>query len=58
MGGAEFDRTFAQVLMQDHEHMISMLRDHKDDLQSPELKTLVDNTIPVLRQHKDLAKRP
>ena len=57
MSGAEFDRTFAQVLAQDHEHMISLLRDHKGDLQSPELKTLVDNTIPVLEKHKDLARK-
>src|SRR5205823_11158134 len=57
MSGAEFDRTFAQVLTQDHQHMISLLRDHKGDLQSPELKTLVDNTIPVLEKHKDLARK-
>ena len=57
MSGAEFDRTFAQVLVQDHQHMISLLRDHKGDLQSPELKTLVDNTIPVLEKHKDLARK-
>ena len=37
--------------------MISLLRDHKGDLQSPELKTLVDNTIPVLEKHKDLARK-
>ena len=57
MSGAEFDRTFAQVLVQDHQHMISLLRDHEGDLQSPELKTLVDNTIPVLEKHKDLARK-
>ena len=57
MSGAEFDKTFAQVLAKDHDHMISMLRDHKDDLQSPELKRLVDNTIPVLEQHKDMAEK-
>ena len=41
----------------DHDHMVSMLRDHKDDLKSPELKQLVDNTIPVLEQHKDMAEK-
>ena len=30
MKGAEFDRTFAQVLAKDHDHMVSMLREHKD----------------------------
>ena len=57
MSGAEFDKTFAQVLARDHDHMLSMLRDHKDDLKSPELKQLVDNTIPVLEQHKDMAEK-
>ena len=57
MSGAEFDHTFAQVMSKDHDHMISMLRDHKDDLKSPELKQLVDNTIPVLEQHKDMAEK-
>jgi putative membrane protein len=57
MSGAEFDKTFAQVLAKDHDHMVSMLRDHKDDLKSPELKQLVDNTIPVLEQHKDMAEK-
>lgn len=53
--GAEFDKTFAQVMSNDHEHMISMLKDGKSDLQSDDLKTLVDDTIPVLQQHKDMA---
>jgi putative membrane protein len=57
MSGAEFDKTFAQVLAKDHDHMISMLRDHKEDLKSPELKQLVDSTIPVLEQHKDMAEK-
>jgi putative membrane protein len=55
--GAEFDRAFGSTLAQDHDHMVSMLRDHKDDLRSPELKQLVDKTIPVLEQHKDLAEK-
>jgi putative membrane protein len=57
MSGAEFDRTFAQVMAKDHDHMISMLRDHKDDLKAAELKQLVDNTLPVLEQHKDMAEK-
>jgi putative membrane protein len=57
LSGAEFDRTFAQVLAKDHDHMISMLRDHKDDLKSADLKQLVDNTLPVLERHKDMAEK-
>jgi len=57
LNGAEFDKTFAQVMSNDHEHMISLLKDHKGDIQSEDLKTLVENTIPVLEQHKDLADK-
>lgn len=55
MSGADFDKAFATVMSKDHEHVISMLKDGKGDLKSDELKTLVDNTIPVLEQHKDMA---
>ncbi len=57
LNGAAFDHTFAQVMKNDHEHMISLLKDHKDDLKSDDLKKLVDDTIPVLEQHKDLADK-
>jgi len=57
MKGGEFDRTFAQVLGKDHDHMVSMLRDHKNDLQSADLKQLVEKTLPVLEKHKDMAEK-
>jgi putative membrane protein len=57
MSGAEFDRTFAQVMSQDHDHVISMLRDHKNDVQSPELKQLVTDLMPILQSHKDMADK-
>jgi hypothetical protein len=57
LNGAEFDKTFAQVMSNDHEHMISLLKDHKGDIKSDELKTLVDNTLPVLQEHKDMADK-
>jgi putative membrane protein len=56
MSGAEFDRAFATVMANDHKHMISLLKDGKGDLRSEDLKTLVDNTLPVLEQHKDMAE--
>ena len=56
MSGAEFDKAFATVMSNDHKHMISLLKDGKGDLRSDDLKTLVDNTLPVLEQHKDMAE--
>jgi putative membrane protein len=57
LSGAEFDVAFAQELARDHDHMVSMLRDHKGDIQSADLKQLVEKTIPVLEKHKDLAEK-
>jgi putative membrane protein len=53
--GNEFDKGFATVMSNDHKHMVSMLKDGKSDLKSEDLKTLVDNTLPVLQQHQDMA---
>ncbi len=55
LNGAEFDKTFAQVMSNDHEHMIDVLKNGKGDLKSDDLKTLVDDTIPVLEEHKKMA---
>jgi len=57
MSGAKFDHTFAQVMAKDHDHVISMLKDHKSDIRSADLQQLVEKTIPVLEQHKDLAEK-
>jgi putative membrane protein len=56
LSGTEFDRAFTQELSRDHDHMISMLRDSKKQLSAP-VRELVDNTIPVMEQHKDLADK-
>ncbi len=57
MSGAEFDRTFAQVMSNDHDHVAKMVKDHKADLKSKDLQTYADKTLPVLEQHKDLADK-
>jgi putative membrane protein len=56
MSGTDFDKGFATLMSNDHQHMVSLLKDAKSDLKSEDLKTLVDNTIPVLQQHKDMAE--
>ena len=56
MSGAEFDRAFGQVMSEGHEHVLSMVRDAKDQLHSRDLKTFADQTIPVLERHKDMAE--
>ena len=57
MHGALFDKTFGQVMANGHGNVLDMLRDHKGDIRSGELKRFVENTIPVLENHKDLAAK-
>lgn len=56
MSGADFDKAFATEMGNDHKGVISMLKDGKGDLKSDELRKLVDDTIPVLERHKDMAE--
>jgi putative membrane protein len=56
LSGSEFDKAFAQEMSRDHDHMISMLRDAKKQVSAP-MRELIDSTIPVLQEHKDLADK-
>jgi putative membrane protein len=56
LSGSEFDTAFAQTMSRDHDHMISMLKDAKSHVSAP-IQQLVEKTIPVLEQHKDLADK-
>ena len=56
MSGREFDEAFAQELSRDHDHMASMLRDNRKQVSAP-IQELVENTLPVLEEHKDLADK-
>jgi len=56
LSGSQFDAAFAQEMSRDHDHMISMLRDARQHV-SPPIQELVQQTIPVLQQHKDLADK-
>src|SRR5512140_1364645 len=56
MSGAEFDHAFGQVMTQGHEHVLSMVRGARDQLESQDLKQFADRTIPVLERHRDMAE--
>ena len=56
LSGSEFGKAFAQEMSRDHDHMISMVRDAKKQVSAP-MRELIDSTIPVLQEHKDLADK-
>lgn len=54
--GAEFDAAFARTMVQTHARTITMLEQALNTVQREELKTLIRNTLPTVRQHHQIAQ--
>ena len=54
--GAKFDRLFLQQASSDHERLIRRLQQDREDASDEDLEALIDKTIPILEQHKELAQ--
>jgi len=55
--GAEFDKTFAKDMLQDHEKDIAEVKEARDKTTDPKLKSLLTATLPVLEKHRDTAQK-
>jgi putative membrane protein len=54
--GLDFDRLFLQETSSDHERLIRQLELDREDASDDEVETLIDKTIPILEQHRELAQ--
>jgi predicted outer membrane protein len=54
--GAKFDKLFLQQAASDHESLIRKLQQDREDASDDELEALIDKTVPILEQHKELAQ--
>ncbi len=54
--GAEFDKAFAEHALTDHIKDIRQYQQALQDVQDPKLKAFISKSIPVLRQHLELAR--
>jgi predicted outer membrane protein len=54
--GAKFDKLFLQQASSDHERLIRRLQQDREDASDEDLEALIDKTIPILEQHKELAQ--
>jgi putative membrane protein len=54
MSGKDFDRGFAQMMVNGHREAIEMVKDARGNAK-PELKSMLDRTLPVLQKHEDMA---
>lgn len=55
--GAEFDKAFAEHALMDHQKDIGKYQQASQDLNDPELKAYIGKTLPVLRQHLEMARK-
>jgi predicted outer membrane protein len=55
MSGRDFDRGFAQMMLNGHREAIDMVKSARTDAKG-EMKDLLDKTLPVLQHHEDKAK--
>ena len=54
--GARFDKLFLQQASSDHAKLIRKLQQDREDASDDALEALIDKTIPILEQHKELAQ--
>src|SRR3954469_3368409 len=54
--GAQFDKAFMQHEKDDHAKLLSELKQQQDQIQDPDLKSFVSQTITAVQQHLDAAQ--
>lgn len=57
MMGAEFDKAFARVMLDDHSKDVDEAKAARDSTTDSKLKALLVATIPVLEKHRETAQR-
>ena len=55
--GPEFDRTFAEAMLEDHNRDIQKTSEARDSTTNPQLKKLLTGIVPTLEKHRDMAQK-
>ena len=55
--GAALDSTFVNDEIMDHQHDIAEAHDMADDAQNAQVKSMVQQSLPVLQKHLDRARQ-
>lgn len=56
LSGDEFDRRFGSMMAQGHRELIQMLEAARTQIKNAGVRTLVDDTLPALRMHEEMAR--
>ena len=55
--GKDWDRKWADKMVDDHEKTINRFERAENDVQDADLKAMISKTLPTLRSHLDMAKK-
>jgi len=55
LGGAEFDRKYADMMVSDHEDAVSLFEKNGNST-DPDVKSFADKTLPTLKHHLEMAR--
>ncbi|HET9751331.1 MAG TPA: DUF4142 domain-containing protein, partial [Myxococcales bacterium] len=55
--GAQFDRAFANMMVNGHQRLIRMAQGWSQNAKDQEVKSLLDQMMPKLQQHEQLAEQ-
>ena len=55
--GAEFDKSFMEVQVKEHEKAVALFEQASKQAQDPDLKAWATKTLPKLREHLDMARK-
>ncbi len=56
LSGAAFDERFLELMLEDHTKTVTMLEGSLDRLQTEQARDLVQKLMPILNQHRELAR--
>lgn len=54
--GRGFDRLFLQQISSDHEKLLRALQQEREDASDDDIEALIDQIVPILEQHRELAQ--
>lgn len=57
LSGAEFDRAFAKMMVEEHRNVVKAFEKQSRTGQSPEIREFAANALPTLREHLRLAEQ-
>ncbi|WP_207533017.1 DUF4142 domain-containing protein [Desertivirga arenae] len=53
--GADFDRAYAQMMVDSHQRTVNLFDEAADDLDDPEIKKFAQDKLPILKMHLEHA---